>query len=175
MASRTRCMALGLAVVSVLVWSVLAWSVPARAQTGVAADAMGRFLGYTVMCGCLSEEPEHLQALYYALLVEWADSSYAEAASGFMREVADNAGRYQGEDTQCWRICSNEFVVTLEDTMAMIDMETEPASFRADYLEAYHRWFGDDEPASDNTNRSGADAAYCGWRPNSPRCQDDGD
>jgi hypothetical protein len=109
----------------------------ARAQDSTPADTMGRFLGFTVMCDCFNEDPEHLQALYYALMVEWRDESYATAASGFMRETADNAGLYHAEANLCWEICDNDFVPYLDDVMTMIDLETEPISFIEDYTWAH--------------------------------------
>jgi len=156
---------------------LLLFSGPSRAQDDVAPDALGRFLGFTVMCGCFSEPPEHLQALYYALLLEWGDQSYATAASGFMREVADNAGRYQGEATVCWRICDNEFLTYLTDTMTMIDMDTEPESFINNYRWAYNTWFGDDANRSLDELYETDPAhglwtgSFCYNQPSSPKCR----
>jgi len=147
------------------------------AQDSTPADRMGRFMGYTVMCDCFHEDPEHLQALYYALLVDWRDSSYAEAASGFMREVADNAGRYQGEATFCWEICNHDMTTYLTDVMTMIDMETEPMSFIGNYTWAYENWFGDGtaraaEDIHDDDRALGrTSGAFCHSQPASPKCR----
>ncbi len=149
----------------------------ARAQDSTPADTMGRFLGFTLMCDCFNEDPEHLQALYYALMVEWRDESYATAASGFMRETADNAGLYHAEANLCWEICDNDFVPYLDDVMTMIDLETEPISFIEDYTWGYRARF-------DNTQGQSVEDLYivdpiagpwansfCRSQPNSPKCR----
>ena len=50
-------------------------STATRAQDHVPVDDMGKFLGHTVMCGCLPFEDDHLLAVYFALLVEWEGDS----------------------------------------------------------------------------------------------------
>lgn len=155
----------------------LALAGQAQAQNSTPADTMGKFLGFTVMCDCFNEEPEHLQALYYALLVDWRDESYASAASGFMRETADNAGRYHAEANFCWEVCNNDFVPYLDDVMTMIDMQSEPISFIENYTWAYQAWFGDTQKRSveelyivDPEEGPWANP-FCHSQPNSPQCR----
>lgn len=114
-----------------IAWTLSHPSGASHAQDQVPVDSMGKFLGHTVMCGCLPYEDDHLLALYFALLVEWEDSSYADAASGYMELARD--GDYRNEATFCSIICDHEFTVYLTDVITVIDLETEPEEFIVRY------------------------------------------
>lgn len=106
-------------------------SVSTRAQDHVPVDDMGKFLGHTVLCGCLPFEDDHLLAVYFALMVEWEGDSYADAASGYMQLVRDKD--YRNQATFCSIICDHEFTTYLTDVVSMVDLDTEPATFIASY------------------------------------------
>ncbi len=118
----------------VLVIAAICLAAPARAEDRVNPQIVGEFLGYTLMCGCLPYEPDHLQAVYYALLVEEQGVSYANTAAGYMHHTRD--GFYRNTGTFCSSfICSNDYALYMGEIVAMIDLDTEPADFQQAYWE----------------------------------------
>ena len=101
---------------------------PAFADERPEVGELGRYLGYTIQCGCVQGDPDWVATLYYALFAERYGESYATAMSGFMKHAMSM--EWDNQMQICTRVCGMDLTDTLRQLVAGVDEMMQSPDFR---------------------------------------------